>query len=81
MNSEPVSQAQQEHNYERITRDVTNDVMKLHLNKLQLNFGVIRAIRTGTYGEKIGDTGKWSDLKANICRLIRLQFLPGSTFS
>jgi len=49
MNSEPVSQAQQEHNYERITGDVTNDVMKLHLNILQLNFGVIRAIRTGTY--------------------------------
>ena len=57
MNSEPVSQAQQEHNYERITRDVTNDVMKLHLNILQLNFGVIRAIRTGTYmGENWGYT-------------------------
>ena len=53
MNSEPVSQAQQEHNYERITRDVTNDVMKLHLNILQLNFGVIRAIRTGTYEGEI----------------------------
>lgn len=54
MNSEPVSQAQQEHNYER---DVTNDAMKHYLNIIQLNFGVIRAIRTGTYmGENWGYT-------------------------
>ena len=30
MNSEPVSRAQQEHNYERIIRDVTNDTSLEH---------------------------------------------------
>ena len=37
--------------------DVTNDAMKHYLNIIQLNFGVIRAIRTGTYmGENWGYT-------------------------